>query len=616
MFKTGKTKKTDISQDVPKNRRKVSFQKKNLAAALVIGVLTFFCVYFQWFRALDLPLQDAIYQRTNSVDASIKIIAIDEKSIDAMGQFENWTRKVYADLIEILDGGEYSPRVIAFDILMVNEKGEDDELLIEACEKYSNIVMASNLVFNTTIETTDGVITANSLHIDMVESPFGELENLVTAGFANTVQDSTDNSVRYTFLERDGYQSFAAAVTQMALESKGESVTDPVEFMPVDANGGIFIDYTGAPGSYEILSLSDVLEGNIPAAAFANSIVLVGAYAAGMGDSYLVPVQTGTQMYGVEIHANIIQSLLEGRSLVYVNRTVNAVCYALLAFVLTLVVCAIKIWMSFPIAAALIAGEYLLCLRLDEQGLVINIITLPLSVLTALVWGIVSKYASEALQKRKIMHAFQKYVAPQVVEEISKNHDYQIKLGGEKRHIAVLFVDIRGFTPLSEALQPEQVVEILNEYLGLVTDAIFKNDGTLDKFIGDAAMAVFNAPFDSEDYIYKAVCAARDIAAGSDRIAATFMERFGRKVSYGIGVNCGDAVVGNIGSDFRMDYTAIGDTVNTAARLEANAKAGQILISEFVYESLKDRLEVTEVGVIPLKGKSQGIMVYQVDGVK
>ncbi|MCD8326509.1 MAG: adenylate/guanylate cyclase domain-containing protein [Lachnospiraceae bacterium] len=590
-------------------------RKKDLAAALLIGLLTFLCVYFQWFRALELPLEDSVYQRSNHVDSSIKIIAIDEKSLESLGQFETWSRKIYADLIEILDGGEYSPRVIGFDVLMVSEKGEGDQQLIEACRKYSNIVMASNLVFSTKIETVDGVSTVNSLHIDMVETPFGELENLVRAGFANTVQDATDNSVCYTYLTLSGYQSFAAAVTQMALESDGAEVTDPVELVQADANDGIYIDYTGGSGSYEILSLIDVLEGNIPAEAFADSIVLVGAYAAGMGDSYLVPAQRGSQMYGVEIHANIIQSLLEQRSLVYVNRVANALCYALLALGLTLLACVIRNLGSFLIGAALIGGEFLLCLMLDERGIVINMLALPLAVALALIWSIVSKYAAEAVQKRKIMHAFQKYVAPQVVEEISKNQDYQLKLGGEKRHIAVLFVDIRGFTPLSEALQPEQVVEILNEYLSLVTDAIFKNGGTLDKFIGDAAMAVFNAPFDSDDYIYRAVCAARDIAAGSDRIGATFMERFGRKVSYGIGVNCGDAVVGNIGSEFRMDYTAIGDTVNTAARLEANAKAGQILISEFVYESLKDRIEVTEVGVIPLKGKSQGIMVYQVDSV-
>lgn len=588
--------------------------KRNIAVAMLIAALTFAAVYFHWFASLNLPLQDAVYQRSNMADAGIKIIAIDEKTLDSLGQFETWTRETYAKLIEVLNQEEYSPKAIGLDILIVNEKGEEDQLLVEACKKYSNIVMASNLVLSEKIETWGGKSRVNPLHIEMVEMPFGELAENVPTGFVNTVQDSRDNSVRYTLLGLDGYESFASAIVRMAKENSGEK-EDPVSAMPTDANGGIFIDYIGGSNTYETLSMIDVLEGKIPAAAFADSIVLVGVHAAGMGDSYLVPVQKGVQMYGVEIHANIIQGLLEQRCLVNVSTLWNAIAYAAIAFLMTLLSSRLKIWGNMLTVAVLIAAQYYLCLKLDEKGIVINMLILPLSLFVVLIWSIVSKYAVEALQKRKIMHAFRKYVAPQVVEEISKNHDYQIKLGGEKRHIAVLFVDIRGFTPLSEALEPEQVVEILNEYLALVTDAIFRNGGTLDKFIGDAAMAVFNAPFDSEDYIYKAVCAARDIAAGSDRIAAKFMERFGKKVSYGIGVNCGDAVVGNIGSDFRMDYTAIGDTVNTAARLEANAKAGQILISEFVYEKIKERIEVTEIGEIPLKGKSKGVMVYALERI-
>ena len=586
--------------------------KKNMIAALLLAILTFTAVYFQWFTSLNLLLQDAIYQRENPVDPSIKIIAIDEKTLEALGQFETWTREPYAELIELLNGSECAPKVIGLDVLFVNEKGEEDQLLVDACKKYSNIVMASNLVFSTKIETKDGKSQVNPLHIDMVETPFGQLTGTVRTGFANAVQDSEDNSVRYALLERDGYQSFAAAIVRAAIESDAGTV-DPVSTMPVDANNGIIIDYTGDVDSYEILSMIDVLEGKIPAEIFSNSIVLIGVHAAGMGDSYAVPVQKGAQMYGVEIHANIIQCLLEQRCLVNISTLWNAVFYAVLAFIFALLATRMKIWMNAFGAALITAAQYFLCLRLDEKGLVINIIVLPISLLVILVWSIVGKYASEVLHRRKIMYAFRKYVAPQVVDEISKNQNYQLKLGGEKRHIAVLFVDIRGFTPLSEALEPEQVVEILNEYLSLVTDAIFKNGGTLDKFIGDAAMAIFNAPFDSEDYIYKAVCAAKDIAAGSDRIASKFMERFGKKVSYGIGVNCGYAVVGNIGSEFRMDYTAIGDTVNTAARLEANAKAGQILISEFVYDNLRERIEVTEIGEIPLKGKSKGVMVYEVN---
>ena len=165
---------------------------------------------------------------------------------------------------------------------------------------------------------------------------------------------------------------------------------------------------------------------------------------------------------------------------------------------------------------------------------------------------------------------------------------------------------------MSEALEPEQVVEILNEYLSMTTAAIFRNMGTLDKFVGDCTMAVFNSPFDLPDYEYKAVSAALDIVNDGKALQESLLKKYGRTIGYGVGVNVGPAVVGNIGCDVRMDFTAIGDTVNTAARLEANAKAGQVLISDVLYERLKGRIEVNGIGEIPLKGKTKGVYVYEV----
>ena len=295
------------------------------------------------------------------MDPSIKIIAIDEKTLEALGQFETWTREPYAELIELLNDSEYAPKVIGFDVLFVNEKGEEDQLLVDACKKYSNIVMANNLVFSTKIETKDGKSQVNPLHIDMVENPFGQLTGIVRTGFANAVQDTEDNSVRYALLERDGYQSFAAAIVLAVAESDADTV-DPVSAMPIDANNGIFIDYTGGVDSYETLSMIDVLEGKIPLATFSDSIVLVGVHAAGMGDSYAVPVQKGAQMYGVEIHANIIQCLLEQRCLVSISKFWNAVFYAALVFVFVLLTNRMKIWMNALGAVLLIAAQYFLCL--------------------------------------------------------------------------------------------------------------------------------------------------------------------------------------------------------------------------------------------------------------
>lgn len=221
-------------------------------------------------------------------------------------------------------------------------------------------------------------------------------------------------------------------------------------------------------------------------------------------------------------------------------------------------------------------------------------------------------YLYTALEKKKIENTFKRYVAPQIVDEIFHDGLDNISLGGKKTDIACLFVDIRGFTPLSEVLTPEEVVEVLNEYFELITTCIFNNGGTLDKFIGDAAMAIFNAPVEVEDYTYKAVKTACDIVKGAKELEDKLFERFGKEVRFGIGVNKGEAVVGNIGSNSRMDYTAIGNTVNTAARLEANAKPGQVLISADVYNEVKDIFEAESIGEIPLKGKSQKIEVFSV----
>ena len=382
-----------------------------------------------------------------------------------------------------------------------------------------------------------------------------------------------------------------------------------------DASGFFHFTYTGRSGDYEVLSLCDVLEGRIPAGAFRNAIVFVGAYAPGMQDAYNAAIQHGAQMYGVEIQANITQALLEGKTALAVAPLLYTVLVGTLAAAYYLAARRLKPGPAALVGAALV-GLYLLAARLlYAQGRILRVLEPALAVVALYLLNLAVGYLGELLKKRKILSAFRQYVAPQVVDEVAEKGDFAIRLGGEKRNIAVLFVDIRGFTPLSEGLEPEQVVEILNEYLALTTGAIFRNGGTLDKFIGDATMAVFNAPFDLDDYVYRAVCTARDIAAGSEALDRSIRERFGRSVSFGIGVNCGDAVVGNIGCEFRMDYTAIGDTVNTAARLESKAGRGQILISRSVYEAVKDRVRVTDVGALPLKGKNNEVYIYQLDEV-
>ena len=477
------------------------------------------------------------------------------------------------------------------------------------------MVAGANIVYKTAISRNeDGSLHKEINHVEMVEYPYDALKNEVDCGFANTTQDS-DGYIRYAMLSEqvgeETLESLAMTAYRKYCEVMGLECRIPKTF----SDNYVSFTFSGKSGAYETVSMADVLAGNVDVRAFADCIVLVGAYAPGMQDAYNVAVQKGAQMYGVEIHANIIEALLEGKTGIQGNPLVYALVISA-AFLLFGVVCnrlkviPAAIWMVVIIAADIVVAKVLY-----GKGIVIGVLDLPIFVVLYYAIYLVKGYLSEILRRRKVTAVFKKYVAPQVVDEVCKQGDFKLVLGGESRQIAVLFVDIRGFTPMSESLEPEQVVDILNEYLELTTNSIFKNGGTLDKFIGDATMAVFNAPFELDDYIYRAVCTARDIAAGSEALKEKLMERFGKSVSFGIGVNCGKAVVGNIGCEFRMDYTAIGDTVNTAARLESNAKPGQILISSEVYEAVKDRVEVTEVGVIPLKGKSNGVFVYQLDNV-
>lgn len=582
----------------------------------VAALLTWIICYSGLLYSADKLLADPLYQTPTASNRAIKLIAIDERTMEKYGDLKTWNREIWAQLIEKLNGGEKNPAVIGLDIMFISEgEAEADEHFARACAEGGNVVTAVNLVYGDQVgRSADGGLQVRENQIEMVEYPYEALKQVSDYGFANTLQDA-DGYIRYArtglSYESEQLDAFPVAVYRKYCDRTGGELALPETF----GEGLFFFTYTGKSGSYETVSMCDVLDGKVDSRAFADSIVLVGAYAAGMQDAYHVPIQKGTQMYGVEIHANILEAMIEGKTSVPGNELLYAFVVAAVIFVFYLFCGRKKMVQSAVVLVALIVADLLAGRMLFWHGTVIRVIELPLLAVLVYAGQLIWWYLAEVLQRKKVVSAFKKYVAPQVVEEIAKKGDFEIRLGGENRHIAVLFVDIRGFTPMSENLQPEQVVEILNEYLSLTTQSIFNNGGTLDKFIGDATMAVFNAPFDLEDYIYRAVCTARDIAAGSARLEQKLMERFGRSVSFGIGVNCGNAVVGNIGCEYRMDYTAIGDTVNTAARLESNAKPGQILISKEVYEAVKDRIRASEIGVIPLKGKSNGVFVYQVDEV-
>ena len=594
-------------------------KNNKLIVSLIAGTLTFLLSLTGLFNRIDYTLTDTFYQRPVVLNNNIKIIAIDEKSMDEYGAYKTWSRKHYADLLNVLYADEeYAPEICVFDlILQGNTDAEADKAFADAAKNAGGVVCATNLVFKTSVDVNEeGKKYINTLHTELVEYPYDELLEYSKVGFANTINDSFDSKIRDFFpVLSDGEKNVPslALATAEVLNEKG--LMD-INIPETKSRESLMIRYSGKPGDYEVLSFADVAEGRIPKEAFRDSVVFVGAYAPGMMDAYSVPTSHSDQMYGVEIHANILESIAEGRYMKRISPLVPSLVYAVLVMAFMLLAQNVSLLISGIAGGLLIILQTVAGIALSNNHKYLPLIVFVICIILSYISVIVIHYMAEVIKRRRVLKAFRQYVSPEVVETIAKKGNYELKLGGQKRDIAVLFVDIRGFTSLSEALEPEKVVEILNEYLTLTTTSIFNNYGTLDKLVGDATMAVFNSPFDLDDYVYKAVHAAYDIVAGSEEIRKKALELTGREVSFGVGVNCGSAVVGNIGCDFRMDYTAIGDTVNTAARLEANAGPGQVLLSKSVVDSLGDRIEVTPVGEIPLKGKSIPLMVYELVNIK
>ncbi len=593
--------------------------KINMLIAVVLAVITFVICFFDLFYTVDRLFTDIVQREEQPVDDRIKIITIDERTLSKYGRLSSWKRDIYARLIEQLMSEGRGPELIAFNVLFVGDtEPECDEALAKAAAKHGNVITGANLVYENSsgyyVQDNDA-ITDDDVQLCLVEEPYDRLKAVSEFGFSNAVLER-DGYVRYTISSVDyngeAIDSFAYKIYKKHCELSGETFTEPKLMNPGHRFG---FTYTGKPETFEMISMCDVLDAAVDPKAFQDCIVLVGAHATGLMDQYNVSVSRTEQMYDVEVNANILKSLMDGTTYVDADNLKYAALAALCVLVFGLICGCMAPGYGFLFLIAVLAADFMLCKLMLKVGVSYGFTIPAVMFVFAYIDSVFGQYLVQDIKNRQVLKTLNQYVAPEVVSKLENGSNFEVELGGETREIAVLFIDIRGFTSMSEGLEPEEVVGILNEYLGLVTKAIFDNGGTLDKYIGDAVMALFNAPFDLDDYAYRAVCTARDILDGKEALSDSLTGKFGRTIDFGIGINLGEAVVGNIGCDFRKDYTAIGDTVNTAARLENNAGLNQVLITKTLRDRLGDRIEATNMGPMPLKGKSNEVIVYQLDKV-
>ncbi len=583
-----------------------------LLIALLLGV--------QWLGLFDSAqnrLEDFHYQKGGLISPEIYVIGIDEETLMQYGVWPGWGRARLAELIQALNQeADTAPAVIGLDIGFFGAYEETaDRALAEAAAIMDNVVVTSYASFGKkVVETEEGGFQAQE-SVVTYEVPYEGLQESVTWGFSNVPLDE-DGIVRHGLyqipVEGEQAYSFACEIYRKYMGCLPERIEQgqTTGYIPF---AGQPYDYYGSASSG--LSLCQVIDGEIPAELFAGAIVLVGPYSSGMMDAYYTAASHSQPMYGVEVHANILQAFLEDNWKTEPSRIWE------LLFTLAMAVITVGCWrffdmkMSTVLTVAVAAVYWLLAGIMYHKGFILPLLYPLMAVGLCFISQIGWQYMVERMEKRRIQAVFGRYVPKTVVAGIVKNGEEALKLGGQKKDIAVLFVDIRGFTPLSEALPPEKVVEILNRYLELTTEAVFRNGGTVDKFIGDATMAVYNAPLDLDDYVLRAVKTGLDMARAAKGLEKELSAITDKKVGFGVGIHCGEAVVGNIGTKKRMDYTAIGNTVNIAARLEGKAAAGQVVISKEVYERLKDRIQVTSLGPCSLKGISGLSEIFRVERV-
>ena len=591
------------------------------AAVLAAAILTAIAA----FGILDQPdytVSDFVYQSPAATDGQIVVIGMDQRAVDAFGPMP-WPRTVIAQAIEYLNQDpERKPAAIGIDILFVGNSAdpEADAALVEAAGKGGNVLFASAGTFGSGLVNMGDDFYIDTKAVLAWDRPFDELREVSYTGHINAMADA-DSIVRHAMLYVDVPEigrvySFSRTLYEMYAERHG---IQPTALPKTDAKGFFYIPFTAGPGSYyDSVSVADLLEGTVSPGYFAGKVVLIGPYAAGMQDEYRTSMDHAAPMYGIEIQANLIDAYRNGFYPHEVHETaqlvilflVSGFCFwwlwdrkVLHALLTWLILCALWVGLCF--------GLYRLA------GLVFHVLWVPLAATLVFIASVALNYFRASLEKRHITDTFGRYVDPAILKELLVKGGAAEDLGGKTFEIAVLFVDIRGFTTMSESLDPPTVVEIINQYLTLTTECIMRHHGTLDKFVGDCTMAFWNAPLPQEDPVYLACCAAMDMVEGSKALGAQLQERFGRTVSFGVGVHFGPAVVGNIGAPKRMDYTAIGDTVNTASRLESNAPGSTIYISRVVADALGDRAKTTSLGgSVKLKGKAEGFEVLTLDSLE
>jgi adenylate cyclase len=544
-------------------------------------------------QRLELSTVDARFKLRGEQPApeNLIVVGIDDKTFDELDERWPFSRNRFAKALETVSAA--GPSVIVYDVQFTEESDDPraDNRLIEASRT------AGNVVFSTTETGEQGE-----------SNVFGGGEALAYARAESgngLFPEDPGGVVRRLPAEIDGLDTLAVAAVKRLRE--------PV---PYDRMGGegAWIDFGGGGGRIARVSFSDVVQGEVPPERFRDKIVVIGATAPSLQDTHPVSWPDGT-MAGPEIHATAVDTLLRGAPLQTTGEGDNlaiALALALLAPLLALFVRPV-----IGIAVSLAAGIlYAIAAQLlFEAGWIVPVVAPLAGLAVGFVGTLLVHWLTATFERARTRDVFARFVPDTVVDQVltRATEEGDPRLGGERMDATVLFSDLRGFTSFAESRDPEQVIDVLNRYLTAMSDAILDHKGTLVAYMGDGIMAVFGAPVASPDHADQALAAARAMLGRLEEFNAWIREVGHDGFKMGIGLHSGPVMSGNVGSARRLEYAAIGDTTNTAARLEGMTKGTpyQLFVGEPTHDRLRAAPEDLEfVSELEVRGRAHGIRVW------
>ena len=637
-----------------------------IVIAVIICITTIGVYILGYFEKPEFLMYDSSVKLIRSgkkPPKNIKVILIDEASLQALegvaGRWP-WPRAIWADLLDFLSLG--GAKAVLFDILFTEKTGQHDEsndrILAEATQASQNVYHSMvikwdapddnrNLHAHEGLPMPDDFIRRFSLK--NVSGFFGKKSGRknndyslpidplpeVSKGIA-VVEFSKDNDgvLRRTKPLREyqgryfpvlGLAPFLNENTPIAIRDEGLMINDRI--LPLDGEGNYLINMVDIdkvdPYPYSIggvfASLQKIRQGEVEGLEirpeeFKDAIVFIGASAVGTQDLKTTPLASSTP--GVALHVSLASNYLQNDFLKPPDRRITILSILLGSFLASGAIFSLNrflVRVIFPVVMLVAYVGYSLCAF--RTNLVLEVVPFIFATLSSSFLSFGYLTFTESAEKRRVSQLFTQYVSKDVLDEVLHNYkDYFIRSStGSKVEITVLFSDIRGFTTMSETARPEKIVEMLNVHFARMADIILRHGGTVDKYIGDAIMAFWGAPIATKDHAEKAVTAAKEMLDALHEVNRTLKERgFEMDIKIGIGINTGVATIGNIGSEKKLSYTVVGDTVNLASRLESITKEynSPLVFSEYTYEQVKNTIDCELLGNVKIKGREQPVTIY------